>query len=217
MRKIHLVIIALAVIVAAEAAGSGMTAPMPQRNPKDEAVQSLNDGLKYRDRAWAAEKELATTTDAARKAKLEEIISKSYGADLKAQKRAIQLDPNLFQAHTELGYAFRKTGDYTSSIAEYDRALELMPNYAEALEYRGEAFLGLNRVDDAKGAYLALYDGGDHERAQMLAGAMQRWLAARKAAPGDGAASVGDFEKWLSQRTEITKTTGTAGSGGTWR
>ena len=34
----------------------------------------------------------------------------------------------------------------------YDEALRLSPAYNEAIEYRGEAYLGLNRIEDAKAA-----------------------------------------------------------------
>ena len=37
------------------------------------------------------------------------------------------------------------------------KALELKPGYPEALEYRGEAFLALNRISDAQQAYLDLF------------------------------------------------------------
>ena len=39
-----------------------------------------------------------------------------------------------------------------------DRALELAPDYGEAIEYRAEAYLGLDRIDDAKKAYMQLFN-----------------------------------------------------------
>lgn len=53
-------------------------------------------------------------------------------------------------AHTRLGFAWRKLGDYDRSLAAYDRALELNPHHRGALEYLGEAYLELDRPDDAR-------------------------------------------------------------------
>jgi tetratricopeptide (TPR) repeat protein len=186
---------------------------MSSMSPQEMAIRSFNDGLRYRDRAWKQEKQLATLQDAAQREKLAEAIRKSYEADIRAQREAIQHNPSMYQAHTELGYALRKTGHYDDALKSYDEALLLMPNYGEAVEYRAEAYLGLNRVDDAKKSYLMLYNGGAKDLAKQLGDAMQKWVADRKANPaGADAASVDDFAKWLGQRSEIAGTTGTGSS-----
>jgi tetratricopeptide (TPR) repeat protein len=183
----------------------------------DQAVMSYNDGLKYRDRAWAAEKELVTTQDEGKRAKLQQAVRKSYEADIRSQRAALREKPDFFQALTELGYALRKTGDYAAALEMYDKALALMPNYAEAIEYRGEAYIGLNRVEDARGAYLILYNGGDKVRAQLLADAMRRWVLARRSdATGVAPEAVEQLAKWLSQRSELAAQSGAANTGGSW-
>lgn len=53
-------------------------------------------------------------------------------------------------AYTRLGFAYRKLGDYERSLEAYDRALELNPHHRGALEYLGEAYLELDRPDDAR-------------------------------------------------------------------
>jgi len=192
-----------------------MPQPSTAMNPQDNAIRSFNDGLRYRDRAWKAEKELATTQDPARRQKLSEIIQKSYAADVRSQRAAISDNPKMFQAHTELAYALRKTGNYDEALKSYDTALQIMPNYGEAIEYRAEAYLGLNRLDDTKNSYLMLYNGGAKDLSKQLGEAMQKWVADRKADPGTVAATtIDDFAKWVSQRSEIA---GTAGSGSSWR
>jgi tetratricopeptide (TPR) repeat protein len=214
--KLSLLVVCLLTAPALFASSSpSMPQPSATVNPQNNAIRSFNDGLHYRDRAWKAEKELATTQDAARKQTLGEIIRKSYEADIRSQRAAINDNPGMFQAHTELGYALRKTGNYDDALKSYDKALQLMPNYGEAVEYRAEAYLGLNRVNDAKDSYLMLYNGGAKELAKQLGDAMQKWVVAKKATPGDVAAtSIDDFAKWISQRTEIA---GTAGTGSSWR
>lgn len=188
--------------------------PMPQVDPKNEAVKSYNDGLRYRDRAWGYEKELATTTDAAKRAKLDEQIRKTYAAAVRCQRAAIKNNPQLFQAFSELGYALRKSGDYPAALEAYDKALSLMPNYAEAIEYRAEAFLGVDRVSDAREAYLMLFNGGDRNNAGLLAAAMTKWLEQHRANPGSvPAQTIDEFGTWLTQRKEISHETA---AGGTW-
>ena len=198
------------------AAGSNRSATEP-RDPHDDAVVSFNDGLASRDRAWKLEKDLAKAPNEAARAKIAEKIRKAYQSAVRAQRSAVRYDPKLYQAHGELGYALRKTGDYAAALESYDKALAIQPGYAEAIEYRAEAYLGLNRVDDARQAYMTLHNGGDAARAKMLAGAMAKWLRQRRTDPGGVAAGKTDeFATWPSQRTEISRATA-SGSEGTWK
>lgn len=195
-------------------------APMQQqpRVPRDEAVMSYNDGLRHRDRAWKFEKELATTPDAGQKSKLEGKILKAYQAAVRSQRSAVRFNPSLFQGWAELGYALRKSGDHAAALEAYDKALSLQPNYAEAIEYRAEAYLGLNRTSEARDAYLLLYNGGDAARAKVLADAMARWLEQRSADPaGVPAEAIDELATWLTQRREISSHTAASGEKESWR
>ncbi len=75
----------------------------------------------------------------------------------------------MHEAWNYLGYTHRKLGDYQAALTAYDRALNLKPGYPEAIEYRGHAYLGLNRLEDAKQAYLTLFAGNRQLAAQLLA------------------------------------------------
>src|SRR6185436_10712183 len=174
-------VLCLVILTASSALAAGSRA-MPSE-PRDQAMMSFNDGVASRDRAWKLEKDLAKTSDAAARAKIEGKIRKAYESAIRAQRNAIRYDAKLYQAHGELGYALRKTGDYAAALASYDKALSIQPRYSEAIEYRAEAYLGLNRVDDARQAYMALHNGGDATRAKMLADAMTKWLEQRRADP----------------------------------
>ena len=85
------------------------------------------------------------------------------------------MQPSNYQAWNYVGYASRKVGKYENALAAYDRALSLKPDYAEAIEYRGHAYLGLNRLSEAKAAYLALF-AGNRQLAATLLTAMQAWV-----------------------------------------
>jgi Flp pilus assembly protein TadD len=55
--------------------------------------------------------------------------------------KAVQAEPNNADAHNFLGYAYRKTGKFDASFAQYNEALKLNPNHKNAHEYIGEAYL----------------------------------------------------------------------------
>ncbi len=49
-----------------------------------------------------------------------------------------------------MGYALRNQGRYTESLDAYHEALRLRPDFPEALEYLGEAYVKMGRLDDAR-------------------------------------------------------------------
>ena len=59
-------------------------------------------------------------------------------------------------ANTMVAYAWRKLGEHELAFAHYARALEQNPRHRGALEYLGEAYLDLGRVDEARTTLLRL-------------------------------------------------------------
>jgi len=182
----------------------GMAPSAPRLTPEQEAAQRYNDGLKHKDKADALASEAeAEASNAKKRAKLEASARKEYEKAMKEFLAATDRNPAMFQAHGGLGYVYRKTGDFAAALKAYDRALELEPKYTPAIEYRAEAYLGVNRVDEAKTAYMALFNA-DRARADELAAAMKSWLQRRRQdAAGLAPETIEDFAKWLSQREEI--------------
>ncbi|MEN9706133.1 MAG: hypothetical protein RLZZ393_2012 [Pseudomonadota bacterium] len=120
---------------------------------------------------------------------------------------ATKADPTLKEAWNLVGYTSRRLGDYERSLAAYERALSLDPIYGEAIEYRAEAFLALNRIDDAKAAYLGLLASA-RNHADVLMEAMRRWVAERRRSPaGVAAADIDAFAKWVEERGAIARQT----------
>ncbi len=52
---------------------------------------------------------------------------------------AVAKNPNMAEAHNNLGYSLRKQGaaNFDKALTHYDRAIELNPKLAEAYMYRG--------------------------------------------------------------------------------
>ena len=199
------------VIPALQAAGS--SAP-PPTNPADTAAAAYERGLKARDKAWELEEELQTATEANRE-RLTAKIDKQYEKAARAFRSATEENPEMYQAFSSLGYALRKTGDYDGSLAAYNRALEINPGYAEAIEYRAEAYLGLGRLDAVKDAYMQLFRD-DRERADELMTAMKTWVEERRADPGSmDPAAIEEFTTWVEERAEVAGNTARLSSGGT--
>ena len=49
-----------------------------------------------------------------------------------------------------LGFTLRKTGDYTTSLTYYKKALELEPDHRSAREYLGELYVETGNLEQAK-------------------------------------------------------------------
>ena len=71
---------------------------------------------------------------------------------------ALEARPWLDNAHNLMGFAYRKLGDYPAALDAYGKALTLNPYNRGALEYLGEAYLELDRPDDAKATLDRLAD-----------------------------------------------------------
>ena len=191
--------------------GGGMgSSPMPsssapQRSPHDQAVDYYNNAERRIDGLSKTHDEMkaAATTDPQKAAKLQAKIAKGLENAAADLERAVKNDPTLYQAYSELGFTLRKMGKFPESLAAYDKALEIQPDYTPALEYRAEAYLGLNRIDDARKTYTELFSV-DRPRADALLIAMKSFVAARRAdAAGLDAAQLDTFGKWVEQREII--------------
>jgi tetratricopeptide (TPR) repeat protein len=192
--------------------GSPMPAPsgsssssMASLTPEQLAVQAYNSGISHKNKGLKFE------ADAAKAAKdRDKNLGKAkdeYGKALKDFKKALDLAPNAYQAFNGMGFALRKTGEPLKALEMYDQALKLSPGFPDALEYRGEAYLAVNRIDDAKAAYLELF-AKDREQAGQLMKAMTDWVASRQTEPaGVDPAVVTAFDTWIKDRAKIAALT----------
>lgn len=89
---------------------------------------------------------------AARKA----IDAKDYKGAVGHLTKAVKELPNDADAHSMLGYAYRKTNIFDKSMEHYQRALKLDSNHRPAHEYLGELYLDMNQPDNAEKQLAAL-------------------------------------------------------------
>lgn len=186
--------------------GAG-SVPARPLTPEERANEVYNSGIEHRDRGNKYEKDALNAKKPEDRVKSEGKAKGEYEKALKDFEKAIGLSNAHFAAYNGMGFSYRKLGDYKKALEMYDKALQLAPGFSDAVEYRGEAYLGLNRIDDAKQAYLELL-GLNRKNADMLMTAMRTWIAARRAEPaGLDAATIDAFDAWVKERAGLAQQT----------
>ena len=127
MRKI-LMRITIAFVVLAFSGTAALAAGSSSRSTRDTrpGVAQYNSGVKYM-----------------KKGKYEKAQAKF--------EAALAKNPNMADAHNNLGYSLRKQGpeNYQEALRQYDRAIELNPKLAEAYMYRGVLHMLMGNEDKA--------------------------------------------------------------------
>lgn len=82
--------------------------------------------------------------------------AKDYKAAVGHLTKAVQEEPKNADAHSMLGYSYRKAGTFDKSMEHYQTALKLDTNHRSAHEYLGELYLDLNQLNNAEKQLAAL-------------------------------------------------------------
>jgi tetratricopeptide (TPR) repeat protein len=173
----------------------------------DQATLAYKTGMTLVETADHSAKAAAEATEADARAAAQERARVNYTEARRHFQDAAKLDAEMPSAWNMVGYTERKLGNYDAALAAYERALTLRPNYPEAIEYRGEAYLGLNRIAEAKQAYLDLF-ASNRALSDRYLDAMKQWVNARRKEPGEvGAAAVAELDRWLKERAKIAAKT----------
>lgn len=192
-----------AVAANVHADGPGAYRPRESRaavTPEQTAIDAYNAGYTAIQQADRLAALAATATDERARKQAQRDAQQSYKDALKKFRAATRADPSMFEAHTYVGYANRKLGNHDDALQAYEQALQLNPDYPHAIEYQGEAFLGLNRIEEAKFNYLRLY-GIAPAQADKLLAAMQEWLEFNKRTPPEGV-DMNAVSAWIAQRLD---------------
>jgi tetratricopeptide (TPR) repeat protein len=207
--------IGLAISVIAHADGPGGYRPRPDSPAAisgQDAITAYDAGYASILRAEHQDALAAASTTASERTAATRAARSSYEEALRHFESAVRFDVSMHEAYTYMGYANRKLGRHEKALAAYDKALSINPDYPHAIEYQGVAFLGLNRIDEARFNYLRLY-ALDQAQAHELFVAMQGWLAANQAKPPAGV-DVAGFAQWLTERAATTEREGASPSSG---
>jgi len=202
-------LLAFATAAPAHADGPGSYRPRAQASSSKpalsevQAIDVYNLGYAAIQRADHATALAEATSNAKEKRQSQRTARDEYEQARRHFEEAVRLDAYLYEGFTYLGYANRKLGRHSQALEAYQRALKLNPDYSYAIEYQGQAYLGLNRVDEARFNYLRLY-ALNKGQAKKLLQAMQSWLDAHKDAAPSGV-DMQSFAAWVAQRTELTR------------
>jgi tetratricopeptide (TPR) repeat protein len=191
-----------------DASGNVTSTPAPDISADAAMSARLNYNIGYEliEKAQAAEKQAVGLQGAKAKAAQQQAMSGYVEARTKMEL-AVKADPNLKEGWNLVGYTSRRLGDYIHSLEAYEKALALDPKYPEAIEYRAEAYLALNRLEDAKTSYLALF-AATPAQAAVLLDSMKAWVAANRTPPaGVSAADLSAFAAWVEERSGVAQKT----------
>ena len=84
------------------------------------------------------------------------IDAKDYKTAVGFLTNAVQEEPDNADAHSMLGYSYRKSGTFDQSMEHYQRALKIDADHRSAHEYLGELYLDMNQLDNAEKQLAAL-------------------------------------------------------------
>lgn len=178
------------------------SAPAPTLS-EESAIDAYNQGYAAIQRADHSHALAEASSAGKEKTDAERAARDFYQESLRHFKEAIRLDASMHEAYTYVGYANRKLGNHAKALEAYEQALRIFPDYPHAIEYQGQAFLGLNRLDEARFNYLRLYALNKGQAAKLLQ-AMRSWVESHKDANLDGV-DVSGFTEWVARRSELTR------------
>ena len=186
--------------------GDQPSAP-PEVKPDAAAKKAYSAGVKSLTKAREYEEIAAKAPNADKKTDALVKVSDAYGRALDQFTEALSNNGDMFEAWNNVGYIHLRLGAFNESIDDYNHTLRLKPDLLEAIERRAEAFMGVDRLEDAKAAYMDLFN---HARplADQLMVTMQKWQEDHLAAAnGMRPADIASFGKWVQERDGIAKQT----------
>ena len=175
--------------------------------PDKAASKAYKAGEKSLARAHEFEEVASKAANADKKADAQEKVNDAYGKALDQFTEALSNKGDMYEAWNYVGYIHLRLGAFNESIDDYNHTLALKPELLEAIEHRAEAYMAVDRLEDAQASYMDLFN---HNRplADQLMVSMQKWLEDhRAAANGMRAADIDAFGKWLQERDGIAKQT----------
>jgi tetratricopeptide (TPR) repeat protein len=175
------------------------------RSASDLAVAAYTAGLGYISKAKDADSDAANASDDKKKTKALAKASNLYGKALDRFEDAVEKDPGMVDAWYDIGLCELHLGFYDEAVMAYATVLELKPGFSEAYENRAEAYLGLNKVAEAKSDYMTLFKTA-RPLADQLMTYMHQWIDERRRDPkGVSSEDLAAFVNWTDERAAIAQ------------
>ena len=182
-----------------DADGNIVSAPAPDISEDSAMAARLNYNIGFERFEKSVQLETAGASLKGSEARAnQEQVRQGFSEAREHFRKASAADPAMKEAWNLLGYTSRRLGAYEESLAAYDKALQLNPDYPEAIEYRAELFLLTGRLPDVKSAYGVLLQSSP-SYAGVLKQSMRDWLKSRQQAPGVSAADREAFAAWVGK------------------
>ena len=167
------------------------------------AELAYNSGLRTVKRAQAYDGQALKASTPEKAAKSHERAQEAYRESISAFVDAVTAQPTMYKSWYYIGLANRRLGNYDEALSAYTKVLELNPHHPEAIENRGEVFLALNQIEEARSAYMDLFSES-LPLANELMSAMRRWIESRRQdAQGVAPAEIEGLAKWVDERAAI--------------
>ena len=194
--------------------GRGMGQPQPGADvlpstvtdkPDAAAKKAFKAGVKSLNRAREFQEVADKATNSDKKADALDKVNDAYGKALDQFTDALSNKGDMVEAWNYAAYVHLRLGAYNEAIDDYNHTLSINPGLLEAVEGRAEAFVGTDRLDQAKAAYMDLFNHAPALADQLMA-VMQKWLQNhREAANGMRSTDIDSFGKWVQERDGIAK------------
>jgi tetratricopeptide (TPR) repeat protein len=183
---------------------SSTTAPEASSS-SDLAVAAYKAGVGYFSKAKDSDSDAANAADDKKKAKALAKASNLYAKALERFEVALEKDPGIVDAWNDIGFCELHLGFYDDAVKAYANVLELKPSYSEAYENRAEAYLGLEKIAEAKSDYMTLFKTA-RPLADQLMTYMHQWIDERQRDPkGVSSDDLAAFVKWTEERAAIAQ------------
>jgi tetratricopeptide (TPR) repeat protein len=175
--------------------------------PDAAAAKAYKAGMKSLNKARDYETAAANAPNEDKKNAALENKNDAYGRALDQFTEALSNKGDMYEAWNNVGYIHLRLGAYQESIDDYNHTLALKPDLLEAILHRAEAYVAVDRLEEARSAYMELFN---HERklADELMVPMQQWVTEHRSnAGGMRPAEIDSFDKWLQEREGIARQT----------
>ncbi len=173
--------------------------------PDAAASKAYKAGIKSLNKAREYEAAAANAPNEDKKNAALEKQNDSYGRALDQFTEALSNKGDMYEAWNNVGYIHLRLGAYAEAVDDYNHTLALKPDLMEAIEHRAEAYVAIDRLDDAQIAYMDLFNH-DRALADQLMVPMQQWVIAHRSDPkGMRVADIDAFDKWVQARDGIAK------------